>query len=121
MPRTEKLAQLVLRAGVAFAFLYPPISALMQPAAWIGYFPSFMYGYVPDAVLLHGFGLIEVVIALWILSGRRIFWPAAAATAMLAAIVVMHPDEFIVLFRDVSIAAASLFLALEALPEELRA
>ncbi|MSU73849.1 hypothetical protein EXS56_01785 [Candidatus Kaiserbacteria bacterium] len=103
--RPEKLASIVLRAGVAFAFLYPPINALSDPYAWIGYFPPFTRGYVPDEVLLHAFGIVEIVIALWILSGWRVFWPSLAATAMLLDIVVFNVPNFQVLFRDLAIAA----------------
>lgn len=103
--RPEKLASIVLRAGVAFAFLYPPINALGDPYAWIGYFPPFTRGYVPDEVLLHAFGIVEIVIALWILSGWRVFWPSLTATAMLLGIVVFNVPNFQVLFRDLAIAA----------------
>lgn len=106
------VVSVLLRIGVAFAFLYPPISALFDPYSWLGYFPSWMFGYVPDEVLLHGFGLLEVAIALWILSGWRIFWPSVAACALLIAIVVIDFYNFEVLFRDVSIACAALALAL---------
>ncbi len=112
----ERLAQFILRVGVAFAFLYPPINAWANPYDWIGYFPSFLHGIVPDVVLLHAFGLVEIVIAVWILWGRNIFWPAALATLMLVAIVVFNTSNFVVLFRDLSIAAASLTLALMNLP-----
>lgn len=111
-----RLADFILRAGVAFAFLYPPIAAIFAPDDWIGYFPSFMHGYVPDAILLHGFGLVEVIIALWILSGRNIFWPSLAATGLLLAIVVTDLQDFIVIFRDISIAAAAFALTLENAP-----
>lgn len=106
------MPHLVLRAGVAFAFLYPPINALWNPESWIGYFPPWAFGYVPDLVLLHSFGVVEVIIALWILSGWRIFWPSLLATVMLLGIVVVDYYNFEVLFRDLSIAAASLSLAL---------
>ena len=109
---------LILRIGVAFAFLYPPISALSDPYSWIGYFPHFLRGYVPDMVLLHGFGLIETAIALWILSGKRIFWPSLAAVAMLVTIVAMNGFEFELLFRDLSIAAAALALVVVSYPHE---
>lgn len=105
-------ADLVLRVGVAFAFLYPPINALWNPESWIAYFPPFTRGYVPDEVLLHSFGAIEVVIALWLLSGKKIFWPSLAAAAMLVAIVVFDFYNFEVVFRDLSIAAAAIALAL---------
>jgi uncharacterized membrane protein YphA (DoxX/SURF4 family) len=108
----EKIAYLVLRGGVSFAFLYPPINALFDPDSWIGYFPSFIHGFVPDVVLLHTFGVVEVVIALWILSGWKIFWPSLIATAILLTIVIFDYRDFQVLFRDVTIASMSLGLAL---------
>src|SRR3989338_7010839 len=112
----DKLANIILSAGVAFAFLYPPFSALYDPDSWIGYFPSFTRGIVPDAVLLHSFGALEAVIALWILGGRHIFLPSLAATAILAAIVICDWREMDVVFRDVSIALASAALAVKSAP-----
>ncbi len=116
MTERTRLANFILRAGVAFAFLYPPIAAVFNPFDWIGYFPAFMHGYVPDMVLLHGFGLVEVIIALWILWGKNIFWPSLAATTILLMIVITDRRDFVVVFRDLSIAAASLSLALMSRP-----
>src|SRR3989344_5102673 len=105
------LPELLLRLGVAFAFLYPPIAALSDPMSWIGYFPPFILDLPLDPlVILHGFGVIEVIIALWILSGWKIFLPSLAATVMLLAIVVWNLNQFDVLFRDLSLAAMSLAL-----------
>lgn len=105
------VADLLLRGAVAFAFLYPPINAWSDPNAWIGYFPAFTQGLLPDATLLHVFGVVEIVLALWILSGWKIFFPSLIAAAMLIGIVVFNLSEFQVLFRDVSIALAALALA----------
>ena len=63
-------------------------------------------------VRLHSFGALEVLIALWILSGRKIMVPSLAATAFLLAIVILDFSQFEVVFRDLSIAAATLYLAL---------
>jgi uncharacterized membrane protein YphA (DoxX/SURF4 family) len=115
----DRLALFILRAGVTFAFLYPPINALMNPFDWIGYFPGFTRGIVPDMVLLHSFGAVEVIIALWILWGRKIFWPSVLATVMLVAIVAFNLSNFVVVFRDLSIAAASLSLALMNIPKRV--
>ena len=111
------LAQIILRVGAAFAFLYPPLNALSDPGSWIGYFPAFMHGFVPDPVLLHGFGVVEVIIALWILSGWKIFWPSLVATVMIVSIVAFNIPQMQVLFRDLSIAAMTLSLALMNLPK----
>ena len=117
-----KRVNLLMRAGVAFAFLYPPLDALLDPYSWIGYLPQFARlpagqagGFVPDLVLLHSFGALEVVIALSILFGKKIFWPSLVATAILIAIVLLNLQDFQVVFRDISIAAMSLALALDAL------
>ncbi|MEK7510742.1 MAG: DoxX family membrane protein [Patescibacteria group bacterium] len=101
------LAELLLRLGVAFSFLYPPIAAFFDPDSWLGYFPAF----IPASMTaLHVFGAIEIVIALWILFGKRIWIPSAAAAAMLLAIVIFNLGQFDVLFRDVSIALMALAL-----------
>lgn len=115
-----RFAYLLLRAGAAFAFIYPPISALFEPYTWIGYFPAFTRGYVDEVYMLHAFGIVEVVIALWILSGWKIFWPSLLATAMLLAIVIFNPAEFPVLFRDLSIAALTFSLAIMNLPKRVQ-
>lgn len=106
----------LLRAGIAFAFLYPPFAAIQDPVAWSGYFPAFVNALPVDSVvLLHVFGLLEVVIALWLLWGRHLRIPAILAIVLLIAIVAVNLNDFGVLFRDVSLALAA--LALVWLPE----
>jgi hypothetical protein len=105
-------AYLALRAGVAFAFLYPPVNALSDPNSWIGYYPAFLRANFTDTTLLISFGIIEVAIALWILSGWKIFYPSLIAAGILVVIVVLNLVQFQVLFRDLSIAAAALALAI---------
>ena len=111
--RRERLAHVSLRIGAAFAFLYPPIAAVFDPVSWLGYFPHFIRALPIDSlVLLHGFGIIEVILALWILSGWRIRIPALVMTAMLLAIVAFNLAQIDIVFRDLSIAAVTLSLAL---------
>lgn len=108
----ERTANFALRLGVAFAFLYPPVSALLNPFAWIGYFPSFLLDLpISEELLLHGFGVVEVIIGVWILFGKDVFYPCLIATAMLAAIVLFNLPQMDVVFRDISIALAALALA----------
>ncbi len=105
------LASLILRVGIAFAFLYAAIDAFVDPYSWTAFFPRFVRGVLPDLTLLHLFAVVEILIALWILSGKKIFIPSALAALMLAAIVLFNVPEFQLLFRDLSIAAAALALA----------
>ncbi|MEK9176672.1 MAG: hypothetical protein AAB923_00060 [Patescibacteria group bacterium] len=109
-------ADLILRVGLAFAFLYTPLNALWNPYSWIGYLPSFMRGFAPDLVVLHAFGFLEAVIALWLLSGKRIFFPSLAAAVILVAIVLLNLSNFEVVFRDLSIAAIAIALAVTHAP-----
>lgn len=106
--------ELLLRAAIAFSFLYPPIAALSDPDSWLGYFPGFLLTLAgtQEMLMLHAFGSIEVIIALWILFGRNVFVPSIIAVVMLAGIVVVNGNQFPILFRDVSIALAALALAM---------
>ncbi|HEY4473598.1 MAG TPA: DoxX family membrane protein [Candidatus Paceibacterota bacterium] len=108
----ERYAQVALRVGLSFAFLYPPLSALFDPNSWIGYFPNFLLDMAAgnELWLLHTFGIVEVIIALWILSGWRIRIPAGIAAFMLVGIVLFNLPSFPVLFRDLSIAAMAVAL-----------
>ncbi len=110
----ERIAYLVLRIGVAFAFLYPSIDALSNPDTWIGYFPTFVHNFagLSDLVILHTFGIVEVIIALWILSGKKIFIPSVLAAIILVVIVGFNYFVLDILFRDLTIAAAALALAI---------
>ena len=111
MSSSPRTAHLLLRAGVALAFLYPPIKAISDPQSWLGYFPHFLRALpIDQLLLLHSFGLIEVIIALWILSGWQIRLPAAVATVMLVAIVFFNFADIEILFRDISIALMALAL-----------
>ena len=109
----NKYTGFILRGGLAFSFLFPAINAFFDPYSWIGYFPVFTRGFVSDTVLLHSFGVIEIIIALWILSGWKIFWPSLISFMMLVGIVFFNLSQFQIVFRDLSIAAIALALAVE--------
>lgn len=109
---TARAVNLLLRIGVAFAFLFPALNAFFDPYSWIGYFPSFLEELIPDTILLHLFGVFQIVIGFWILSGRRIFIPSLIATVLLGLIVLFNLGDFQELFRDLSIMATALALTL---------
>ncbi len=121
-----RAAHFLLRAGAAFAFLYPAINAWSDPESWIGYFPPFVLSAgasvgLNDLTVLHLFGAVEIAIALWFLWGRHLFWPSALATLMLLVIVAFNMTQMQVVFRDLSIAALTLALALTHLPHKTQA
>ncbi len=118
--RRLPLAELLLRAALAFAFLYPPINALFDPYAWSGYFPTFLLTLAGshEILLLHFFGIIEAALAVWILFGRNVRIPCTIAAALLIAIVVFNLNQFAVLFRDLSIALIAIALAIAPRPHD---
>ncbi|HEX5774814.1 MAG TPA: hypothetical protein VFY28_02545 [Candidatus Paceibacterota bacterium] len=107
------------RGAVAFAFLYPPLSALTDPYSWIGYFPGFLLDAVApsEMLLLYAFGVLQVLLAVLILFMARPWLPSLAAAVVLVAIVAASPSQFPILFRDLSLALAALALALYHRPQ----
>lgn len=111
MDSSNKNALLLLKVGVAFAFLYPAISSFIDPSAWIGYVPTWIDSFLPREIFLLIFSPIEIVVALGVL-----FWdkalPSIVAGVMLISIVVFNSNELSVVFRDLSIAIMAFALAL---------
>jgi hypothetical protein len=109
----EKFAEIILRAAIAIAFVYPAVDAFFNPGSWIGFFPAWMRGLAPDEIiLLHLFGASEMIIAGWLLFAKRIFIPSVLASLYLVGIVAFNWRFIDLLFRDVSILGISLALAL---------
>lgn len=111
LPRVS-VPELLLRASLALSFIYPPIAAFIKPYDWVGYIPTGLQDLVAPHTLLflHGIGVIEIALALWIVFGKKIFAPSVVAGAFLIAIVIMNPTQFDILFRDVSLVGIALAL-----------
>jgi uncharacterized membrane protein YphA (DoxX/SURF4 family) len=109
----RKSADWLLRIALAFSFLYPPINAWTNPFSWSGYIAKFALAAWPwgDLSLLHTFGVAEIVLAVWLLSGWRIWIPATLMGLILVVIVATNPGQFEVLFRDLSIAGLAFGIA----------
>lgn len=111
------MVTLLLRIGVAFAFIYPAVAAYFNPLAWIGYFPVFLLDLFPNEILLLSlFGLSEIIIALWILSGKRIFIPSILASVYLFLIVALNWAVLDVIFRDIPILLMAIALVICSFP-----
>lgn len=116
--RREKISSLILRLGLAFAFIYAGVAGFIDPNSWIGWFPPFARGFVPDTTLLAIWGVFEIVLALWILSGKNIFWPSLVASLSLAGLILTNLSQMDVIFRDVTILAVAVALAIANFPEK---
>lgn len=116
----HEAADLLLRLGISFAFLFASIDRFFNPFSWIGYVPPFFGTFMPEEAALYLFGVIGIVLAVWILSGKKIFWPSVFAAVLLLANVALNAGEFDILFRDVTIAAMALALAVAHRPARAR-
>lgn len=108
----SRTSQLLIRVAIAFAFLYPAYGFLSDPNEWVGYIPSFVQqAGIQLGTLFLILAISHVIVALWILSGWRIFLPSLAAALFLVAVVYFNWGQLDELFRDISLALTSLALA----------
>lgn len=97
------IVSLILRTGLAFVFLYAGIAALGDPGSWIIYMPAFLQQLVPGPALLGGFSVLQIILALWLLTGKALGYAALIALLFLTGIIVFNLFIFAVIFRDVAI------------------
>lgn len=114
-----RLQSLVLRFGLAFVFVYAAVSAVVDPLRFAGYMPHGMPPVLVERVCLPLFSAYEAILAACFLAGRRLFAASILATLTLVGIIVLNPDKFSVLFRNVGIIGAALAVALQAWPAPL--
>ena len=62
----ENIAYFLLRGGLAFCFIYAAVAAWLEPSSWIGWFPPFIQNLAPQDVLLTGWGIVEIILGMWI-------------------------------------------------------
>ena len=101
-----------LRIALAFVFLYASISSLLSPGDWIGFIPDWMAKIPPGADLeLKGHASFELLLGIWLLTGKMGFYAAVVAGLDLLAITLVNINVMSVVFRDVGLALAAAALA----------
>jgi len=108
----SQAAALVLRLGLAFIFAYAGIASFLSPLEWTGYLPSFVGALVPATLAVQLMAFVEVVLAVWLVSGVYLFYASIASTVLLAGITVANLGLLVITFRDVGLVAAALALTL---------
>lgn len=102
--------ELILRLGLAFVFLYAAIASLLSPLEWSGFLPAFLFRYVDSTLAIRGIAAFQIVLSLWLLSGKLRKYAAALSALTLAGIIAANLSEFIITFRDVGLLAAAIAL-----------
>ncbi len=108
---TIMAAPFLLRAGLAFVFLYAGIGALQHPATWVGYLPNLLTKAIAATTALKIIAVYEIILALWLLSGKYIRYAAWLSALTLAGIVVANSNQLIITFRDIGLVCMALALA----------
>lgn len=104
-------ARLLLRLGLAFVFLYAAGEVYFNPEGFWRFIPDFVQDILPKGPFLTVFGLFEIGLAVWLLSGWRGHLSAGLAAIVMLMIIICNPDLFSILFRNVAIGCAALALA----------
>ena len=105
--KRDKLISLLLRLGLAFSFFYAAIASFVNPASWIGFFPSFLR----SGSILFLFSIFEIIIGLWLVLGKKVFYAAVLSALSILGIIVFNFGAMDIVFRDVSILLMAIALA----------
>src|SRR3989344_8664042 len=108
----ENIAYFLLRLGLAFSFIYAAVAAWFRPEDWVGWFPPFIQALAPQNVLLMGWGIVQIILGLWILSGKKIFIPTLLGALSMAGIAYFNLGSLDIVFRDITIGLVLLSLAI---------
>ena len=101
---------ILLRVGLAVVFLYAAISSFTNPNDWIGYLPQLAKDHVSPNLLIAIFAVYELLLALWLLSGKFTKYAALLVAFTLFGIIVFNYSLFAITFRDVGLIFAALAL-----------
>ncbi len=111
LTKNEKLVAVITRIGLAFVFLYAAISALIDPIAWVGYFPVWLRHLMPGNTLTIVFSSYQIFLALWLAFSKKTLYPSLLAAFTLLCIISANIKAFDIVFRDVEIFLSALALA----------
>ena len=109
-PASTHLAVTVLRWGIAFVFFFAAVATMLNPNAWAMYIPSFILSIVPVKVFLVVFGFFQIILAVWLFTGKRLRLSSAIACVTLIVIVIATLDSLDETFRDVGLTLAAFAL-----------
>ncbi len=106
----NKLAVWFLRVGLAFVFAYASYEICVNPTNFLKYTPSFIFNFVPENVFLYTFGVAEIALAAWLLTGWKPEYSSIVSVMLMVGIIVFNPEHFQILFRNVAIGFGGLAL-----------
>ena len=104
-------ARWLLRIGLASVYGYVTVESRLNPGDFVKYIPSFIQHSIPTHILFLLLAGFELVLTLWLLSGRHDEYADVISFLFMGLVIVFNLSLFSVLFRDIAIALSSLALA----------
>lgn len=115
-----KNATLALRLGLAFVFAYTALAIYLRPLDWIGFVPGWIDPILDRQTFLHIHGLFDLILAIWLLSGVKIFYSSVLSALNLGSIIIFNLGAMDIVFRDIGLLTGAVALALLTYNENLR-
>ncbi len=106
----SKHAHFVLRLGLAFVFGWFGVDKFLNVQAWYGWIPSWLT-FVPQNPFLYVLGVVEVIVALFLLLNKYVRFASITCAAFLVGVVLSFGINEITV-RDIGLIAMALALAL---------
>src|SRR3990167_7481616 len=94
------LAKWFLRIGLSFVFVYASFEIYFHPDNFLKYVPSFVCQKNHLGLFLTAFGVGEIALAGWLLSGWKGRYPSLLSILMVIGIVAFNMEHFHILFRN---------------------
>ena len=113
-----RIAIWCLRIGLSFVFAYAAIEVYTHSENFLKYLPDMVQDLIDPKYFLPAFGIGEIILALWLLSGWNVHYAALISSALMVGIILPNLDSFHILFRNVAIGFAALALASIEWPDE---
>jgi len=108
----EDYAKLILRYGIAFSFIYAGVAAYFSPENWIGFIPFFLREILPGNILLNIHSSFNVLLGLWLLSGKKVYYSSIVSAIALFTIIIFNFSSLDIIFRDITILLGAVALAI---------
>lgn len=105
--------------ALAFSFIYSGIASLIAPDAWVGFIPSFISNFIDSYTFLNIFSTFEIILGLWIIWGKGIFYSSALSAFILFGIIVSNLSLLEIIYRDIPIFFVSLALLVLNIEKEI--
>lgn len=106
----DKIPIHLIRMGLIFVFCYAAISMSLNPAPYVHYLPPFVRGIFPPELTLHAFSIYEIILSLWLFSGKKSLYAAIFAFMTIFSLTAVNGESFTVVFRNVAIIFSTLAL-----------